>query len=283
MQRALCTAILTGLLLGAGRVSGQTFLNGSFENNTSTACNYNLANSAFNSLVSNVYGIGGSIAFGAELDLQTGGCYVQPQAGSWCVGLDSDVGSNDPDAIALELSAPLTPGTTYQLAFYAYANPFFQPGIIDVHVGVSPDSSGFGTLLWSSATVANTWRQVQFTFTATQPSRYITVRSQLGVEGWVQVDNFSLAPLTGQPEEAGRPPALAVYPNPATGPTVLIKVPDAWAEATFELVNATGQRVRQGVLPLVPSGLDVADLPQGIYNLTVRAGQRAARTRFVRL
>ena len=62
----------------------QTFLNGSFETNTATGCSYNLSNSAFNDLMSNVNAF--SVNY-EQIDIHTSGCYVDPQDGNWCVGL----------------------------------------------------------------------------------------------------------------------------------------------------------------------------------------------------
>ena len=45
-------------LLGLYQFYGQTFINGDFENNTSTACDYNITDVLFNTKISNVYVFG---------------------------------------------------------------------------------------------------------------------------------------------------------------------------------------------------------------------------------
>ncbi len=283
MQRVACSAVLFGLLLIAAQATGQTILNGSFEENAATGCAYNLSNADFNALIQSVHGFGGSSTIAGELDLHTTGCYVTPQAGSWCVGLDSDAGSNDPDALALELSAPLTPGATYTLTYYVYANTNFGRMPIGLNVGESLVNSDFGTLLSTTQTIANTWLQVQVTFAATRPTRYITVRSQVAVEGWVQVDNFRLTQLTGRADDLQLPAPLALYPNPAAGATVTVQRAETLREANFELLDATGRVVRRGTWAAAASVLDIADLPRGCYHLLVRSGGREVRTKLIRI
>ena len=56
------------------------FINGNFETTTSNGCNYNLINSEFSASMSGCFGQ--AVNFNGEIDIQTQGCYVNPQSGS---------------------------------------------------------------------------------------------------------------------------------------------------------------------------------------------------------
>jgi hypothetical protein len=180
------------LLVAAASASAQSFLNGSFEANSATGCEYNLTNPAFNGLMANV------TAFGSanETDIHTWNCYVDPQHGDWCVGLSHPLGVGLYDAIALELSAPLKPGWQYTLTFWDHKNTSFGLGDRDLEVGVSTDGASFGMLVGTVTPVADTWTQRQIVFDAPVAATHVTVRvadTSAADSTWVQVDDFSLS------------------------------------------------------------------------------------------
>ena len=97
--------------------SANLLLNGDFENNSAGGTLFNMSNAAFTSTVANATGFGTS----EELDLVTGtGFGIAPQSGNWKVGMHqrSNLATNR-DELSLDLSAPLTVGDSYDLAFYA--------------------------------------------------------------------------------------------------------------------------------------------------------------------
>ena len=61
--------------------------------------------------------------------------------------------------------------------------------------------------------------------------------------------------------------ASAVYPNPAN--TVINIKMDVKAGSKFELMNADGKMVKNGIVSSEDFKLDIADLPKGIYYLSV--------------
>jgi hypothetical protein len=111
MLRIIRIPVVLLLLLSAKMGCSQTFVNGSFEATTATmACNYNLNNALFNSLMSD------NIAFGAanETDILINGCYTTGiPDGVRAIGI-----AGNKDEISMPLTIPLTPGETYTISFY---------------------------------------------------------------------------------------------------------------------------------------------------------------------
>ena len=172
----------------------QSFINGDFEFNTSVGCDYNLTDSEFNTRISNVTAFGkgysGAGYFG-EVDIQTSGCYIIPQNGNWCLGLQSDTAATS-DAITIKLDSSLSLGITYELSFYIYGNTNFSSTTANIEIGESLTDTLFGILIDSITPDTNNWKFVSMTFTATQNSNYISVRTKVGIYGWTQIDNFSI-------------------------------------------------------------------------------------------
>src|SRR3954465_14310986 len=102
------TFLFVLIVCSAKHSTAQVFLNGSFENNTSSACNYNMSNATFTSLMANSTGYGVQ----SQLDIMSNSCpYGVPQSGLWMVSLATNAGTTD--AFTTMLSAPLVAGTTY--------------------------------------------------------------------------------------------------------------------------------------------------------------------------
>lgn len=165
--------------------NAQTFLNGSFETTSSFfGCNYNLGNASFNSLMPNVNAYGA----GEELDIMINGCYVVGiAAGSYCVALAAD----PTDEIALALSAPLIMGNNYTFSFWTYAEITWRVQG-DVEVGASTNNSSFGSLIFTAATIPDTWVLHTVVFTAPNATTNITVRNIAGDIHWNRVDGFTM-------------------------------------------------------------------------------------------
>ena len=176
---AFCAALLSFNL------SAQTFLNGSFENNTAVADLINLSNIDFNAAMSN------TTAFGTtgNMDIITSTTWGggSAQNGNWYVAL-TGFGT---DMFAMELSTPLVIGASYTISFWDRSDVGFTPTAI--LVGVSNSSTAFGTTVYTApvAPTVNVWTQRTFTFVATTASQYITVQQSAGSTGnWAHVDNF---------------------------------------------------------------------------------------------
>ncbi len=197
-------------------ISGQSFINGNFEKNNSTDCDYNLIDSVFNLKMSNVYAFGKKFSFSnkhrGEMDILTYGCYVDPENGNWCIGLGVDTTT---DAIAIELTNELVVGQSYKLSFYLYGNTSFSSSLAPVEIGESITDSIFGTKIDTLIPVSMQWRECVLQFTASQNSKFITVRNTIGIKAWNQVDNFKIEQSTGTNNYYT--PVALVLPNPSTG------------------------------------------------------------------
>jgi hypothetical protein len=205
---ALCFQILFS--------SSQSFLNGDFEKNNSTDCDYNLTDSDFNKKMSNVYAFGKKFTFSnkhkGEIDILTNGCFVDPQNGNWCIGLAVDTTT---DAVAIKLTSELVVGQSYKLSLFIYANTSFGSGMAPIEIGESISDSTFGIKIDTLIPVALQWRECTLNFTATRNSKYITVRNMLGIKAWNQVDNFSISEITSTHEFENGELDFTIFPNPS--------------------------------------------------------------------
>jgi len=164
-------------------MQGQAFLNGSFENHTTTTNLININNATYTAAMNN------SSAFGTfgNMDIITTCTWGCPTYGNWFVSLTG----NGTDAISMELSQNLVNGNTYSFTFYDRKNSSYQ--CTPVQIGVSTSPTTFGTLVWTASAAAtnSVWTQRTVTFTAPNNGAYITVKQQGGTTGyWVHIDNF---------------------------------------------------------------------------------------------
>ena len=171
-------------------INAQTFINGNFETNTSTTCSYNLNNPTFTSAMSNMYSFGSS----AQGDIQTFGCYGDPQNGSWCVGVGT-TSSGGYDAMGIELSSSLIVGNLYELTFWAMPNTSFNPVVDSLQIGLSTNNNSMGTIIYTVMTTGTAWQQ--YTVQFNPPSANIsfitvTVKTDNLAINWIQIDNFSI-------------------------------------------------------------------------------------------
>lgn len=181
MKQTLHTFIISVLTVGI--LNAQNFLNGSFEVTTAPmSCQYNLSNAAFNGMMSNATAYGA----GNETDIMIVGCYVPSiPDGNRCIALAAPVS----DEIALALDAPLVAGQSYTFTFYVYADVQFRARG-DAQIGASTNGTSFGTLIYTAATVANTWVQYSVTFIAPNNTTHITMRNIPGDIHWNRLDAF---------------------------------------------------------------------------------------------
>ncbi len=270
--------------LSVNQCLGQSFINGDFENNTSIECDYNLTDSVFNTRISNItaFGKGYSGVYLGEIDIQTSGCYISPQNGSWCLGLSSDTASTS-DAITIELDSNLTAGKKYQLTFYIYGNTGFYNSIANIEIGESQSDTLFGILIDSITPNIDTWKHVSMTFTAAQNSKYISVRSKIGITGWTQIDNFSISPSkVNSIEENNTKPKITLYPNPAKT-TINVKIDEEISSGFVSVVNLLGQLLSKHNISYDQKiNLDLTSIPSGEYYLIIESDQYSDCIRFTR-
>ena len=70
---------------------------------------------------------------------------------------------------------------------------------------------------------------------------------------------------------------IIVSPNPASD-YITISMPDAYANARLELINAIGQNIYNQLIEEHITSINVADIPPGIYMLRiVKDGQIIVR------
>ncbi|MBL0329486.1 MAG: gliding motility-associated C-terminal domain-containing protein [Bacteroidetes bacterium] len=175
--------------------SAQTFLNGDFEINTAGVDQINLGNAAFNGFMSN------TVAFGSfgDMDIISSATYCGlAQNGLWYVAF---TGSGT-DAITMQLSAPLTVGTSYTISYWDRGCfGTFATTSPAVEIGVSNTAGTFGTPVYVAPLPTNgVWVNRTFTFTAPVAGAFITVQLPAGGLGdWTQVDNFTFVTTTLTP------------------------------------------------------------------------------------
>src|SRR5262245_21789721 len=96
------------------------------------------------------------------------------------------------DEFSFELSRPILVGHQYTLTFYAWANQDFDQIIRPVEVGISQNSNGFGTLIFSGMPSDQSWTYFESRFVAPLNASYVTVRVAGPSLGWNHLDNFTL-------------------------------------------------------------------------------------------
>lgn len=245
---------------------GQTFINGDFENNIVTTCSYNLSDTDFNTKISNVIAFGKTNYGGnyvGECDLLKTGCYVTPQSGNWCIGIANDyLTFTTSDAVAIELSSNLVPGNAYSLTFYLYGNTSFSSILTNVQVGESLTNSTVGIFIDTVAPIQNSWKLINLTFVAAQPSKYITVKNIPGTNSWNQIDNFTINNVIGISNSFERVSKVSVFPNP-TSDFISIQTENASKFISATIRNSMGELLFVTDNP----SIDFSQLQAGIYCL----------------
>jgi len=262
----------------------QSFINGDFEDNTSLDCDYNLTDDEFNTKISNVFAFGKgytSLGYIGEVDIQTSGCYLDPQNGNWCLGLSSDTTSTS-DAVTIELTTNLIAGNDYKLLFYTYGNTTFQSTLANIEIGETLTDSSFGVFIDSIVPDINVWKQVSLTFTATQNSNHISVRTKIGIRGWTQIDNFSIFPLTTSVNEPNFKNNLIVYPNPADT-EVNIDFQEHISSGFVTLSTASGKLLfTDKITDSSNIKFDLTKIPPGVYFVKIESKEMFSVSKFIR-
>ena len=190
----LLTAVVPLALTAPPLQAQNLIINGDFEINTASGCDFNLNNSLFNATVSNATAFGTAEEIDVMKDPAGCGFGSPPQSGDTKLAVHTQSAGGAFDAFSLELSAPVIAGQAYLLQFYAESVLDFDPNIAAVEVGLSNSATSFGTLIFSGTPGTGSWTMFSHTFTAPVGGTHLTVRPQLDAEVWNHIDNFSLEP-----------------------------------------------------------------------------------------
>jgi hypothetical protein len=211
MKKLVLTILISIFVLS---LSAQTILNGDFENNTAGDCQYNLSNSEFNDFMQN------SFAFGTndEIDIQDTTCdYGKAAHGRWFISLATNKSDFTIDGMSLSLDKSFISGKSYHLSYYEKSDTTWGDHHRDsLYIGISTDSSKFGTKIYSSEPPTQTdWVYRNFTFTAPITAKYLTMQNKGGKDGWNFVDDFQI--LSTGISERNSDPVINIFPNPTKG------------------------------------------------------------------
>jgi hypothetical protein len=168
-------------------------VNGDFETNTSSGCDFNLSNSSFTSKMTGCIGYGTNLGSG-ELDIMEGGCGYGPDGpvGTTKIGLACDA-DYDVDAFTMTLSSPLSVGTTYTLSLWSYAYiTSWAPSVCDVVVGLSTSAGTAGATIATFTPGTAGFAMGTATFTASVAATHISIAAEALVDGWTHVDGVVL-------------------------------------------------------------------------------------------
>lgn len=164
-------------------------LNGDFESNTSSGCDYNLPNATFTSKMSNCYAYGPQ----NEIDIMDGSCYGPTgPVGSTKISLANDTGTSV-DALTMALSGALTVGQSYTLRVYLYAHiESWAPSPLPIEIGVSTSASAQGTVVATFTPSTGVFTEYTATFAAPIAATHLSLQVVPFVDGWTHVDGVVL-------------------------------------------------------------------------------------------
>lgn len=125
-----------------------------------------------------------------------GGFGTDPVDGNWHVGVHASTSGLE-DAFSFDLNSSVSAGTSYNLSFWATANSSFDPGTEPLEIGISSNSTSFGTLVFSTGMLpVDTWTFYSTTFVAPISGGFLTVRASGAPTGtWVHIDGFQLSAI----------------------------------------------------------------------------------------
>jgi hypothetical protein len=258
------------LCFGVGIANSQTFLNGDFEINSASNCEYNLANADYSSKMNNSWAFGS----GEEVDIQTFVCgYDTPPSNNWFVSLSKDTDGNC-DAISLELSHKLVAGNQYQISYMSSA----LTGDTRLQFGLSNNNQNFGETIFSSMPILGMWLEATQTFIAPNNGNYITVRTDCtnSAAGWDLLDNLQITATLGIGHD-DLEKSIAVYPNPSSGTFTISTTTNI---QDIKVYNTVGQLI----LSKQTDGLSAIDFNlnvNGVYFLNMTVGGQSVSKKLV--
>jgi hypothetical protein len=230
-------------------VTSNLLVNGDLDtSNYAIGCFFNQANATINA---NLPGI---VAYGAagEIDLSKSQfmCLVGGLPHS---GLTKFIIHRQPpqfnrigDEFSFQLTNALVPGSTYVLTFFAWSlTDFGDPDAGPIEIGLSNNSTTFGTLIFSSTPGTTAWTEMVQGFVAPFAASYLTVRVGPNAQAFIQVDSFSLieGSVAGAPTGPAAEFGARVTPNPSRGPMQFeLRSPEGGA-ARLAIFDLAGRRV----------------------------------------
>lgn len=273
MKRLL---FLFQLLSFAPTIYGQTFLNGSFENNTVTNCMYDIDNATFNSVMTNVKGIG---------ELQTLGIFYynncpgfdSAQSGNYFVSLENTSDSTKSTAISMKLADTLQAGFPYTFCYYDRGLTLYNG---PVEIGMSNNDSTFGTLIYTSPTCDTTWQQRTVSFNSPITGNYVTARYKHNPPPYdgLLIDNFGVCLSNGINEHSTKN-SFKLFPNPTTD-HINIQT-NFYQKFIFNIYNSLGQLAKSGVIESNSTTIYLNELANGIYSIELLADNKKERKCFI--
>lgn len=227
--------LLLSIMLITSIANSQTVLNGDFEINSLSLCQMNNSNDIFNLAMNNCFAFG----LGSEIDIQDSTCgYSNPANGNWFISLATGI-IGDPDALSIKLSAPLTIGNSYQVSYYQKSDTTYTP-LDSLQVGISLDSTVFGTKIHSSQPIAQTgWTLKTFSFISPIAGQYLTFSNNGLHRGWNFIDDIQLNLVTGV-NHTPIDSYVQIYPNPTRG-KINISAPNGLNNVN--IFNSIGQLI----------------------------------------
>ena len=236
----------------------QNFINGSFENTSSTNCDWNNTNIKFNSKMPNVY------AFGTdnEVDILRKNCALDSiPDGNVALAISNF------DAIAIELSSPLTSENSYKVTFKAFGNTTYEFNLNNLSIGCSLTNDDTDTAIYTANAIADTWTEFSFDFIASKNYKYITV-SGSGINGWSNIDDFVIEPSYVSTNVIKYDTKIKIYPNLSSE---FIQFSCLTTKENFKIYNILGSEVKSGIISNQEK-IDIRNLPKGLYFLKFENG-----------
>lgn len=247
---------------------GQTFINGDFEINSVTNCMIEINNSTFNSVMSNVKGIGElqTLDIFYYKDCPT---YDSAHSGDFYVSLENTNHSNKSTAISLKLADTLQVGLQYTFCYYDRGFTLHNG---QVEIGISNNDSTFGSLIYVSATCDTIWRQRTVSFMAPITGNFITARYKHSPPPYdgLLIDNFGICQSNGINEEFILY-SYKIFPNPFSN--LLTFTSSKSDQTTIVLYNYLGQQILQQSFTDSIS-INTLQLATGIYIYQLRSSKR---------
>jgi hypothetical protein len=241
--------LTTILFFLTANLHAQDFINGSFENTTSSGCDYNLSNSNFNAKMPNVYAFGA----GNEVDIKRSGCYLNTISDG-----DIAIAVATEDAVALELSSALIMGESYSITFDAHPNSLL-PTINNLQVGCSLANDIAGDIVYTTnLSGMDTWSTVTINFVAPNNGTFITLSGSS--TGWTDLDNFIFSSETLSMSTFDLAESIRVYPNPANN---MVSINTEVKKVT--ITDVTGKQV----MTTTQNKFNIVALNNGVYFVQV--------------
>jgi hypothetical protein len=273
MKRLLFLILLISF---TSTIYGQTFLNGSFEINSTTNCMINnITNAQFNSIMTNVKGIGARETIDIYYDTDCPS-YGAAQSGNYFVSVENN--SSDltkSTAISLKLSNSLQIGNSYNFCFYDKGLVFGAGPIV---LGLSNTDSTFGSVIYTSPTIDTVWTMRTVSFIAPSTGRYITVKYG-SFNGGALVDNFGDCSRTGINNMNSTQLIFKIFPNPAVN-QISIQT-NVNKQFHFTIYNSLGQWLQSGISLSNLTTIPIENLSRGFYTIEILVDNKYERHSFI--